>query len=153
MDVVEETSSTVSQANISSLTQQSWLDGSQSVAEAYVCGGQQDAQSGSAGVHGGSGLTLLQLQVEIEQQDAQELFDLVDGEVSSGTHGGAGPERHAVILQLLTVLVEVCLLSAVLDVAVEPERLMVQTTTAIKVCSTSQQNTTWTHCDFAMDVL
>lgn len=95
----------------------------QSVAEAYVPAGQQDAHSGSAGVQGGSGLTFLQLQVEVEQQETQELLDLVDGEVSSGTHGGAGAERHAVVLQLLAVLVEVRLLSAVLDVAVEPERL------------------------------
>lgn len=117
---------TLTQHTLPSLTHLSWLDCSQSVAEAYVCGGQQDAQSGSAGVHSSSGLTLLQLQVEVEQQETQELFNLVDGEVSSGTHGGAGAERHAVILQLLTVLVEVSLLSAVLDVAVEPERLAVQ---------------------------
>ncbi len=119
-----ETSSTVRQVNNThTLTE---LDCSQSVAEAYVCGGQQNAQSGSAGVHSGSGLTVLQLQVEVEQQETQELFDLVDGEVSSGTHGGAGAEWHAVILQLLTVFVEACLLSAVLDVAVEPECLAVQ---------------------------
>lgn len=108
----------------SSLTHLPRSDCTQSVAEAYVCGGQEDSQSGSATVHSDSGLTLHQLQVEVEQQQTQELFDLVHSKVSSGTHGGAGAERHAVIPQPLAVLVEVRLLSAVLDVTVEPERLM-----------------------------
>lgn len=110
----------------SSLTRLSRSDCTQSVAEAYVCGGQEDAQSGSATVHGDSGLTLHQLQVEVEQQQTQELFDLIHSKVSSGTHGGAGAERHTVIPQPLAVLVEVRLLSAVLDVTVEPERLTVR---------------------------
>lgn len=99
---------------------------SQSVVEADVCSGQQDAESGSAGVQSRSALTVLQLKVKVEQQQTQELFDLVDGEVASGTLGGTRAERHAVILQLLSVLVEVRLLSAVLYEAVEPERLTIK---------------------------
>lgn len=107
-------------------TRHSQLNCSQSVAEADVCGGLHDAEAGSVGVPGRSGLTFHQLKVEVEQQQTQELFDPVDGEVASGTLGGAGAERHAVILQLLSVFVEVRLLFAVLHETVEPERLMVQ---------------------------
>lgn len=42
------------------------LDGTQSVAEAHVGGGLQDAQSGSARVRGGFGRAVLQLQVEVQ---------------------------------------------------------------------------------------
>lgn len=93
------------------------------VAEADVGRWEQNSESSPAGVHCGPGLTRLQLQVEVEQHETQELFDLVEGEVAAGTHGRPGPERHQVILQPLAVLEEARLAGIVLDVAVEPERL------------------------------
>lgn len=96
---------------------------SRPVAEAYVGGGQQDPQSGSTGVQRGPGLPVLQLQVHTEQQHAQELLDLVNGEEPSGTPGGPGAERHEVIPEPLAVFVEVSLLHAVLQKAAGSERL------------------------------
>lgn len=82
----------------------------------------QNSKSSPAGVHRGPGLTRLQFQVEVEQHEAQELFDLVDGEVAAGTHGRTGTEGHQVIFQPLTVLKE-ARFEIVLDVTVELERL------------------------------
>lgn len=101
-------------------------DGAQPVAEAYISRGQQDAQSGSARVRLGSARSVVQLQMEVEQHKTQELFDLVDGEESPGTHGGTRSEGHQEVLQPPSVLVEVRLFVAVLDVAVEAERLTEQ---------------------------
>lgn len=82
---------------------------------------EQNSKSSPAGVHSGPGLTRLQFQVEVEQHETQELFDLIDGEVAAGTHGRTGAERHQVIFQPLAALKEAPF--AVLDVTVELERL------------------------------
>lgn len=84
---------------------------------------EQNSKSSPAGVHSGPGLTRLQFQVEVEQHETQELFDLIDGEVAAGTHGRTGPERHQVIFQPLPVLEEAHSADTVLDVTVELERL------------------------------
>lgn len=91
-----------------------------------LCGGRQDAQSGPAGLQRGSGLAILHLQVQVEQQQTYELLHLVNGEVAAGTHGGAGAERHQVVPELLAILVEVRLLSAVLHETVELKPLRKQ---------------------------
>lgn len=84
---------------------------------------EQNSKSSPAGVHSGPGLTRLQFQVEVEQHETQELFDLIDGEVAARTHGRTGTERHQVIFQPLTVLKEAHSAEIVLDVTVELERL------------------------------
>lgn len=90
-----------------------------SVVDLDVCGREQDTQASTARVQGTRLLPLHHLHVKMKQQQRQELLYLIHSKVPSWALSGARAERHAVVLQLLAVLIEVCLFLSVFDVSVK----------------------------------
>lgn len=101
----------------------SQLVGVQPVAKANVSRGWQDAQSCPPGVRLGTGRHVLQLQLEVEQYQTHKLLDLIDSKEPTRTFGGAWSKGHEEVLEPLSFFVKICLLVAILKVAVKVESL------------------------------
>lgn len=94
------------------------------VSEVHVVGGLQDAQTGPGLVQRRDpGGRIQQLHVEVEQHEAEELFDLVDCEEPAGTLGHARTKRHVEVAQFPAPAAERGFLLTVLQEAVVLELL------------------------------